>query len=293
MNRYSVLFTILSICVFAGFAGSTEIVPVDPMAPPEMQSVLVDVTNTITSTLDSVQEANRISAESMGKTGISGTLVTEILTEKLANITYGHSSLVISPKGIVTAAAPDHYSDLIGKDLLYQDEVQYAIAEKQPVMSDLFPMEEGFSGISVTYPIFSDPGIYLGYTDVTIIPDELLSRIIVPVLKDTGMEVFVIQDDGLTLYETNPEEIGRNISTDPLYDTPTMQAVGTAVLTNENGTIQYTFWNTEWNRQVPREATWTTLHYGGQEWRIGVIRNQNESDQSASATNDPVSDPVE
>ncbi|MBN1168185.1 MAG: cache domain-containing protein, partial [Methanospirillaceae archaeon] len=170
--------------------------------------------------------------------------------------------------------------------------VQSAIAEKKPGMSDLFPMEEGFSGISVTYPIFSDTGTYLGYTDVTIIPEELLSRIIVPIQKDTGMEVFVIQDDGLTLYETNPEEIGRNIISDPLYNTPTMQAATESVMENETGTIRYTFWNTEWNRQVPREATWTTLYYGGQEWRIGVIRNQNDADQSASVIDDFVSDPV-
>ena len=240
----------------------------------DLDSFLKEISDELTH----VRDENRISAESLAKSGISGEEATAIINAKLGNVTYGHSSLIISGDNLVTAAAPSRYAGLIGKDLGYQPETEYANKEQVPVVSNIFYLEEGFYGISISYPIFSAVNEYLGYTDVTIRPEEFLRPVAGPFTNKTGYDVFIIQPDGLTVYETNEVEIGKNVLTDPLYDTPEMRNVSHAVIDNQEGTIRYTFWNQEWNKQVHREAVWKTLGADNQEWRIGVVRDLDPED---------------
>ncbi len=283
MKRFLILLVLTAFIINPVWAQPAGIQPVDPAAPPEMVTVLEKITGDVSTELASLRLANQQSADALGKTGVYKDAATAILDAKLANVTYGHSSLIISPEGMVTAASPSRYIGLVGTDLSYQPEVQYANSKKHPVISGVFLMEEGFYGISVSYPIFSRDNQYLGYTDITIRPEEFFRNIAVPITEQTGYEVFIIQKDGLTIYETNEEETGTNVLTDPLYDTPEMQNVSRAVIDNQSGTIQYTFWNQYWNKQVPREAVWTTLTTDDQEWRIGVVRNRDESDRAPAA----------
>ena len=283
MKRFLILLVLTAFIINPVWAQPAGIQPVDPAAPPEMVTVLEKITGDVSTELASLRLANQQSADALGKTGVYKDAATAILDAKLANVTYGHSSLIISPEGMVTAASPSRYIGLVGTDLSYQPEVQYANSKKHPVISGVFLMEEGFYGISVSYPIFSRDNQYLGYTDITIRPEEFFRNIAVPITEQTGYEVFIIQKDGLTIYETNEEETGTNVLTDPLYDTPEMQKVSRTVIDNQSGTIQYTFWNQYWNKQVPREAVWTTLTTDDQEWRIGVVRNRDESDRAPAA----------
>ena len=154
-------------------------------------------------------------------------------------------------------------------------------------MSDIFYLEEGFYGISISYPVFSEESDYLGYTDVTIVPEEFLRPIIVPFTEQTGYEIFIIQPDGLTVYETSEVEIGTNILTDPLYDSPEMKNLSQAVVTNKVGTAEYSFWDKDWNNQVQKETIWKTLVFDQQEWRIGIARNSDELNHTKEENAEP------
>ncbi|HWQ66639.1 MAG TPA: cache domain-containing protein [Methanospirillum sp.] len=258
----------------------------DPRTIADMNLILTQVTEKISSELSVIRNENAISAAALSKTGITGDDAVSVLSTKLANVTYGHSSLIISPAGIVTAASPAQYSSLIGKDLSYQPEVIYANLQKHPIISSVFPMEEGFSGVSVSYPIFSPDQQYLGYTDITIRPEEFLGQIITPMIEQTRYDVFIVQKDGLNVYEINEEEIGKNLLTDPLYDTPEIHKIATAIVSNQSGIVQYNFWNRYWNSVVPREAIWTTLSVDDQEWRIAVVHDLGkDTNENSSVTN--------
>lgn len=266
--------------VYAEETISESVLPVDSYQPADMAAALDILTKEISDELAQIRMENEKSAESLARTGISGEEATAVLSAKLDNITYGHSSLIISPENVITAAAPSQYSGLIGSDLKHQSETRFANEQQSPVISDIFYLEEGFYGISISYPVFSQDETYLGYTDVTIRPEEFLRSIIVPFTEQTGDEVFIFEPDGMTVYETNEVEIGKNVLTDPLYDTPEMQNVSSAVIDNQEGIIEYTFWDRYWSKQVPRRAVWKTLLQDNQEWRIGIVRNLDEDDPS-------------
>lgn len=252
----------------------------DKPSPDEMKPALDSVGETIIQALNEVREENRMSAENLAITGISGDEAARALSLKLDNITYSHSSLVISPENVVTTAAPEQYANLIGTDLSYQNETRFVTEKQSPVVSNIFYLEEGFYGISISYPIFSGEE-YLGYTDVTIRPEEFFHPIISPFTEQTGYEVFILQTDGVTVYETSEVETGKNVLTDPLYDTPEMRNVSRAVIDNPEGTIEYSFWNRFWNKQTERQAVWNTLTLDNQEWRIGVVRDINGAEENS------------
>jgi hypothetical protein len=250
----------------------------------DADTVLDKLINEISTQLTLIQDENKKSVEALSEAGISGDVANNLLDSKLNNLTYAHSSLVISPEVIVTAASPSKYTGLIGTNLSYQPETRYVIGQKKPVITDLFPLEEGFYGISVSYPIFSKNKEYLGYTDVTIRPEEFLRQIIIPITESAGYEALIIQKNGTTIFENNAEEVGKNVLTDPMYDTPELKNLANNVVNNEFGTANYTFWNVNWNNKIPRQVIWKTLKLDDQEWRVGIIKNLNESDNIRTTT---------
>ncbi len=242
--------------------------------PPQMYTVLERITDEISHELFLIMDENQKSALSLQGTGISGESAELVLQTKLSNVTHGHSSLVISPENIITAAAPAMYTDLIGTNLSHQPETRYANEKKEPVISDVFYLEEGFYGISVSYPVFAEDGGYLGYTDITIRPEEFFRSVISNITEESGYEVMIVQSDGTVVYETDEIEIGKNIMTDQVYDSPEMRSASQALLENETGSVaNYTFWDKGWNKQVLRQAVWDTISLDNQFWRVAVIRD--------------------
>ena len=248
-------------------------------------TVLENITQKISSEIEEIQKINQNTSTELSETGIFGKRATEILGNALDNVTYAHSALIISSNGTVTAASPLKYNGIIGKNLIYQPETRYVIEQKKPVVSNLFLLEEGFYGISVSEPIFSKDKDYLGYTDVTIRPEEFLRQIVIPETDPLGYEVMIIEKNGTTIFENNEQEIGVNVLTNTLYDTPVLKNLGISVVYNQSGTYNYTFWNKNWNEQVPKQIIWTTLNFDGQEWRVGVIRALKNSGNGACVSN--------
>ncbi|WP_062397683.1 hypothetical protein [Methanogenium cariaci] len=168
VNRIGIIVLVgLCLCLLSAGCTTSD----EPAGMPEdakMTALLENATAEVSVGLSQLQECNAESAEKLSKTGITGDAANTLLQEKLVGGTspYLISSLVIDPEGIVTAAAPAHYETIVGTDLGYQPEVQYAHAVKKPVLSGIFMLEEGFPGISMSYPVFSGD-IYLGYTDLT------------------------------------------------------------------------------------------------------------------------------
>jgi hypothetical protein len=262
MMRLIFIFLVLGTILLPVCADSMileENSPADVVGTADIQKILERISGDISVELEKIKNENAKSARLLASEGISSEQATLIISDKIQNLSYAHSSLVISSSGLVTAAVPLVYGGMVGSDLGYQQAVQLANNEKKPLNSDLFHLEEGFYGLSISYPIFSENNTYLGYTDATLRPEEFFRQSVVPATEQTGYDVIIVQKDGMTVYETNTEEIGRNILTNPLYDTPEIHDAVQQVIDKPSGTTRYTFWNSQWSRQVPRELTWITL----------------------------------
>lgn len=220
-------------------------------------------------------------ARALATTGLTGPEAEQVLAHTLRQHPWAISSLVISPEGVVLTAVPANFAGIVGEDLGWQPQVQTAHSLQAPIVSDVFMMAEGFAGISQSYPIFSPSGEYLGYTDITYTPGAFIERQIRPMVTGTGYDVWVAQTDGTVIYDTNVEEIGRNLFTDPACDDPAMQEIFGRIVAEPAGAGVYTFRDENWDKTVTKAAVWTTAGIDGAEWRVVITRTERRSVQTS------------
>jgi hypothetical protein len=242
----------------------------------EMKAVAGNLTASIDAGLRDLKAGVKNNSLALSTTGLSGQKAEEILALNLLHYPWAVSSLVISRDGIVMTAVPKNYAGIVGTNLSWQPQVQKANTERVPVVSEVFRMEEGFTGISQSYPVFSSLGEYLGYTDITYTPDTFIERHIRSTAGTTAYDVWVAQTDGTVIYNTHKEEIGTNIFSDPAYADPALQEIFTRIIKEPSGSGKYTFHDDNWNGNVTKTAVWDTAGIDGATWRVVVTSAERE-----------------
>ncbi len=290
--RGRIIRCLLLISILLLPVGGEQADAVNELRHQDMNELIIKISENINTGLDAVERENEKSAKALSDETLSSDNISEILNKKVAAIPFAHSSLVIEPSGLVTAAAPGEYESLIGM-YLNDSAVTTANAEKKPVLSDIFLLSEGFYGVSLSYPIFSQENEYLKYTDVTFRPEEFLRQYILPLIEQQRYDIMIVQSDGLIVYESNEEEIGRDALTDPLYSDTTVHQAAVNITSLESGITSYQFWNKNWDKSVPREAVWDTLTFDNQEWRIVIIHDIDESQPDNTLSNGKTGNPVQ
>lgn len=243
----------------------------------EMNAVAEEISTSINNGLGDIKEGLRNTSRTLSATGLSGPAAGAAMSENLRYYPWTLTSFTLSPEGIVLAAVPEDNAGFVSMNLSGQSHVQKANADRAPTVSGVFPMVEGITAMLQTYPVFSASGEYLGYVDITYAPEVFLAERVRPVTNGTSYDVWVIQRDGTEIYDTTPEEIGKNILTDPVYADPALREFANRVVQEPSGTGRYTFWNREWNRNVTKLAVWDTAGIDGAEWRVVVTREDGSS----------------
>lgn len=256
-------------------AGCTA--PAESSDIPAMRAAAAGIAGSIDRGLEEIRDGLRTSSRDLSATGLAGRAAEEVLAKNLARYPWTLSSWTISPDGIVLAAVPETTAGFVGTNLSGQSHVRKANTLRAPVMSGVFPMVEGFSGMLQTYPVFSVSGAYLGYLDITYAPDVFLAPHIRPVTNRTEYDVRVIQSDGTGISSTRPEETGKNILTDPAYPDPALQALAPRIMQEQSGLGSYTFRHPAGDRNITKTVVWETAGIDGTEWRVVVTREDPSS----------------
>lgn len=275
MKAFHIAMIFFLIVTSVSLAGCTDSAP-DPKIA-DMKGVAGELTVSINTELDDLKAGIRNNSLALSTTGLDGSNAEAVLSENLLRHPWAVSSVVIARDGIVATAVPRNFAGMVGKNLSWQPQVQKANAERVPIVSGVFKMEEGFNGISQSFPVFSSSGEYLGYTDITYVPDVFLARHIEPVIQRTGYDVWVVQLDGTEIFDTTKEEIGKNIVSDPVYADPALHEFSTRILKEPSGIATYVFWDKEWNRNVTKTAVWDTAGIDGATWRVVVTSAEGET----------------
>ncbi len=288
MRITAIIATLLIAAAVIG-AGCTE-----EGQPPQQvtgDSVLLDAVSGINDELESVRASTAEDARALGGTGLTSTAGKEAVRQTMLDHPYTESALVITKDGIVVTAVPENYADLMNSDLSSNPQTQRAVLEQAPIVSQVFSLEEGFSGIAQSYPVFGEEEEYLGFVSIAYRPDALIDRVIAPLTNGTPYDVWVTQTDGRVIYDTTPEEIGRNLFSDPGYQSPGLQEAFGRIVAEPSGSLEYSFWDRNWERNVTKEAKWDTAGIDGAEWRVVVTRNTDAGDlQAAIRERQPAAD---
>jgi hypothetical protein len=245
----------------------------DAMAHSEMHTILTGLQGRMNMALGDIDTAASEAARGLGSAGLNGTAADEFLTVPLIRSDVVRTAIAIDRHGIVTAARPDSAAGLIGVNLRYQPSVAGTIETRQPILTDLVPLAEGGSASLLEYPVFDDNGQMIGIASLSFQPADLIRPLAEDVMNDTPYSVMVLQTDGMTLYDPDPGEIGRNTLTDPLYTGfPEIQEIMNRAEGNWSGSGTYQFADTGSGTIVKKETFWTTIGIHGTEWRLFITR---------------------
>ncbi|MCM2465072.1 cache domain-containing protein [Methanoculleus oceani] len=281
--RITAIIVALLIAVAVLGAGCTE--ESQPPLQGTGDSVLQDAVSGINDELESVRASTAEDARVLGETGLTSAAGKEAVRQTMLNHPWAESALVISSDGIVVMAVPENYADLVNSDLSGQPQAERAVREQAPVVSEVFYLEEGFYGATQSYPVFGEE--YLGFVSIAYRSDALIERVIAPLTNGTPYDVWVTQTDGRVIYDTTPEEIGKNLFSDPGYQSPGLQEAFGRIVAEPSGTVEYSFWDRNWERMVTKEAKWDTAGIDGAEWRVVVTRSTDAGEQQGAISERP------
>ena len=275
MNRFPVLPLILLAALLLG-AGCLEDPVVPPATPPTghaaMLLLLDDAAGKIQDALNGLDQATAGAAGALETPGISGPVADTELGRIVASQPVVQDVITYNQDGHVLSAEPEDAKILVGQRLGDQAVLQ-AIATRQPLLSDLFPLARGGYGVVIVHPVFSADGTFTGVVSTAFSPYELVAPIVLNVSRGTPCTFMVVQTGGRVLYDPDPEEVGRETFDETMYaEFPEIIAFARQYSGNRTGYGTYSFHSTGFGEIVRKEAFWTTVGVHGTEWRVMVIR---------------------
>ncbi len=174
----------------------------------------------------------------------------------------------VTPQGIMQIVEPPVYHYIQGSDISKQDHIIKTFSTRQPVLSRSFMAVEDFLAAVDVHPVVRDQQI-LGGVTALFRPSDLLRRIIGPLVAGQPFEMWVMESGGITLYDQDEDEIGRNVITDTLYaQFPELIAAAKLMDSQPSGETTYSFYQTGTTKKVVKKTYWKSFSMYGTEWKI-------------------------
>lgn len=254
-------------CLFACKEKTTTL----PVSLVKVQGDIMTVLNKMDST--SILITNALS----GDFEYSDSAVRELFQEHFGKINGLLEIAWISPEGIMEVIVPGTLASHEGSDISKQDHIIKAKDLKQPLLSHAFKAVEGFTGVVLVRPALTEDNEVKGLITFLIRPESFLRNIITRELEGVPADIWVMQPDGLILYDFDAIEIGRNLFTDPLYqDYSRALRRAAKIAEKKSGNTTYDYLGHGLTEPVVNQAFWTTAGLYGTEWRIVLIRPKGE-----------------
>lgn len=233
---------------------------------------LKNVTTSIQQSLIRFDTNMSETAVALGRCGISGPDADTILK----NATTSHPAILTmityDGNGTVRAAEPESAKVLLGQNLSDQVVVREVLTKREPLMSDLFPLAQGGTGLSIAHPVHSPDGEFLGVVSMVFLPHTLIIPIVECEISGTPYSFQVLEVGARILYDPDHGEVGKETFNETLYaEFPEIAKVARHTAENRTGYDTYSFFSTGFGRVVGKETYWSTVGLHNTEWRVMII----------------------
>jgi hypothetical protein len=175
-------------------------------------------------------------------------------------------------QGKMVTLEPAPFRQFEGKDISSQEQVKRILKTGKPVLSHVFRAVEGFPAVDAEYPVVTPAGQRLGSVSILFQPEKFLSKIIVPLVQDTPVDIWVMEKGGVILYDSDTLQIGLNIFNSRLYKPYTgLIRLGRRIAAMPEGNGVYKFRSSYSKKIVKKNAFWRTVSLYGAQWRLVAI----------------------
>lgn len=224
--------------------------------------------NNALQTLDlNMQEAVNV----IQKNGINSAEAKSALEKLYISTPFLTDCAILDSKGIMITVEPPVAKNLEGADLSQQEQVKKLHESKTPLLSNMFMAVEGDYGIVLQYPVFSPLGEFAGSVNAFFKPRSFLSSLSEAILKDSKLEVWIVDDNGMVIYDQDGDEIGKNVLTDEAYKAyPECIVFAKNVISQDSGNGSYEFLAKGLKQPVQKNGVWTNVAMHDAKWHIVV-----------------------
>lgn len=175
----------------------------------------------------------------------------------------------VDDNGILRQIEPGEYKNLENADISQRENVQTMLKTHDPVFSSGFRAIEGFLAVDLARPVYDAKNNFLGSVSAFLRPelliDPLLKRSVVP----ADYELWIMQPDGMIIFDQDREEIGRMLFSDPLYAGYTsLLDLGRKIAAEPAGKGGYIFLAPGSQKKVIKNVVWQTVSLHDREWRV-------------------------
>jgi hypothetical protein len=230
------------------------------------------VAPTIQAALDRLDRDTASGAEALGPTAMTGNETRRILRDLALASPAVIDATAVSKDGVMLTVEPAEYAEAEGADISDQEQVRRLRETQKPVMSGVFATVEGVNATDLEHPVFAPSGAFNGSASLLFRPTVLLTIAVQEALAGRSAEVFVMDTDGVVLYDRDAAEVGKNTFTDPLFaGNSELLAIAERMRTEPEGTGSYTFTAEGSATTVRKEVLWTSVGLHGTEWRVVAV----------------------
>jgi hypothetical protein len=174
-------------------------------------------------------------------------------------------------KGVMRYIEPRDYKNFEGTDISAQEHVAKLRKNKVPVFSNGFKAVEGFLAADLAYPVYDSQKNLIGSISVLLRPDLLVKSILKKSTIPDDYELWIMQPDGMLIYDQDSDEIGRNLFNDPMYaEYESLLALGKKVASTPSGSGSYIFLAPGSKEKVIKNVIWQSIRLHGREWRVAL-----------------------
>lgn len=244
--------------------------------------VLKQVKKDINSTLSEIDKDLKAAAKSLATVDLKGEAARKILKDLCKFRPFAIAAIITNADGVNVTIEPEEYRKYEDSESKNMAHIVRLLKDEKPALSDVYTTSEDIDAISIGYPILSDKGDILGAVRMLVKHEVFLK----PLADGKPCKVWIMQPNGLIIYDPDTEEIGKNIFTDPVYKPFTdLISFSKTVALSSSGAGSYDFYvgGLQDKTLAKKVAVWDTAGLYGTDWRVIAMEVQEIVETAKSA----------
>jgi serine/threonine-protein kinase len=195
-----------------------------------------------------------------------------LLDSLLQRYPRGESFATTRAPGTIVAVAPAKYRQALGADTSQLEHNRMTLERGVPILSRIYQAPEGFAAVTMVVPIKQGKTIP-GFISMRIRPVDFLGGLLAEDTQTKKRTVWVVQDDGLLLYDTDPQEVGLNLFREERFNQiPELRQLAAEIADQDAGVGYYQSQSAGQSEPSRQIAAWVSLRPAeNRGWKVVVL----------------------
>lgn len=237
--------------------------------PPQLKLSLEQFVPDLQRNLDQIDESLAKSIAAAGTDIENERGIRRLLDTVLDDNLSVFEAAYVDTNGYLRYIEPGDYKNFENTDI--NDQAHVIAMQKQPTpqLTSGFPAVEGFQAVVIARPLFDGGKRFAGSVNVVIRPELLIDALLKKTTIPDDYELWIMQTDGMIIYDEDKGEIGKMLFDDPIYaDYGNLLELGKEIVASPSGEGSYIYLAPQSGEKVIKNAIWKTVKLNGREWRV-------------------------